>query len=163
MTTVSSDLHARIMMLSVHPRHIVNILNGSKTVELRRTRPLIGAGQPVAIYATSPSAALVATCHIRDVEVGAPESIWQSVQSCSQVTRSEFDDYYSGTDVAVALHLEGISQLVKAVPLSHLRSQSRFHPPQTWHFLDLHQLTQLVGRHPSSRALTGLLSAPASP
>jgi predicted transcriptional regulator len=150
------------MMLSVHPRHVANILDGSKTVELRRTRPVVKPGQPVAIYATSPSAALVATCRIAEIEVGAPDTIWRSVGKLTQVTSAEFDDYFDGAETAVALHLDQVTRLVNEIALSHMRSQSRFHPPQTWHFFDLHRLTQLVGRHPSSPALTELLQATAT-
>ena len=159
MISAMSEPHTRVMMLSVHPLHVNNILEGTKTVELRRTRPMIHPGQPVAIYATAPSAAVVATCRISDVEMGSPIAIWRSVQTRCGVSRADFNDYYEGTDIAVALHLTDVRQLAHEVALSHMRSQAGFHPPQTWHFLDVHRLTKLIGTHPSSPAITSLLPA----
>ncbi len=147
----------RVMMLSIHPHHVEKILDGSKTVELRRTRPAVRPGQPVAIYATMPSAALVATCRISAVETGSPSEIWSSVAHAAAVTRPEFDAYYQDADTAIALHLDDVTPLLDKVTLPHLRAGGGFHPPQTWHFLDLPRLRQLVGHHPSSHILTGML------
>jgi predicted transcriptional regulator len=148
------------MMLSIHPRHVEKILEGTKSVELRRTRPLVTPGQPVAIYATLPSGALVATCRISEVHAGAPASIWRLVGGDTGVTRAEFDGYFEGAAFAVALRLDAVTALAGEISLKQLRAQGRrFHPPQTWHFLDRQRLIQLVGKHPSSSALTGLLPA----
>lgn len=150
----------RVMMLSIHPRHVDKILEGTKSVELRRTRPLVSPGQPVAIYATLPSGALVATCRISEVHTGTPASIWRLVGDDAGVTRAEFDGYFEGADSAVALRLDAVTALVGQISLQQLRAQGRsFHPPQTWHFLDRQRLVQLLGKHPSSAALTGLLPA----
>lgn len=160
MTGGMSGLADRVMVLSIHPRHVERILEGTKSVELRRTRPLIAPGQPVAIYATQPSGALVATCRIREVQTGPPDSIWRSVGSDTALTRVEFDEYFDGADSAVALHLEAVTALVGEVTLEDLRAhERRFQPPQTWHFFDRQRLVQLLGNHPSSSALTGLLPA----
>lgn len=148
----------RVMVLSIHPRHVAKILDGTKSVELRRTRPLVAPGQPVAIYATLPSSALVATCRINEVQAGTPASIWRSVGSVTGLTRAEFDDYFEGADAAVALHLEAVTALVGEITLEQLRAHSQgFHPPQTWHFFDRQRLVQLIGKHPSLSALTNLL------
>jgi predicted transcriptional regulator len=160
MTAGVSGSADRVMVLSIHPRHVEKILDGTKSVELRRTRPLVAPGQPVAIYATLPSAALVATCQISEVRAGTPASIWQSVGGMTGLTRAEFDTYFAGAEFAVALHLDAVSALGSEITLGELRAHGRgFHPPQTWHFFDRQRLVQLVGKHPSSRALTSLLPA----
>lgn len=149
------------MMLSIHPQHVRRILDGVKTVELRRTRPAVEPGQPVAIYATSPLAAVVATCRIMRVEVQSPGALWASAGAAAAVRRQDFDEYFDGVSSAVALHLGGVKSLASAVSLSDLRSSGRFQPPQTWHFLDRARLTQLLGRHPAFTVLHGLLAQPA--
>ena len=162
MTDGVSDTADRVMVLSIHPRHVEKILEGSKSVELRRTRPLVGPGQPVAIYATLPSGALVATCRISEIQAGTPPEIWRLVGDATGLTRVEFDEYFEGADSAVALHLVAVTALVDEITLEDLRAQGRrFHPPQTWHFFDRQRLVQLTGKHPSSPALTGLLPAKA--
>jgi predicted transcriptional regulator len=64
-----------------------------ETVELRRTRPLIRPGLPVAIYATTPAAALVATWQIDYIEAGTPHDVWESVASKAAVTPMRYNDY----------------------------------------------------------------------
>jgi predicted transcriptional regulator len=147
----------RLMILSVHPYFVSKILDGSKTVELRRTRPAIQPGQPVAIYATMPDAAVVATCRIARVETGSTNEIWSSTAYAAGVTRGEFNTYFRGSRSAVALHLEDVALLVNKVELSQLRARGEFHPPQTWHFFDAARLRTILGWHPSSNALRGLL------
>ena len=49
----ATDRRSQIMLLSIRPRHVAKILDGTKTVELRRGRPIIVPGQPLAIYSTS--------------------------------------------------------------------------------------------------------------
>lgn len=160
MTGEVSGSADRVMVLSIHPRHVQKILEGTKSVELRRTRPIVAPGQPVAIYATLPSGALVATCRISEVQSDTPASIWRSVGRNTGLTRAEFDDYFAGADCAVALHLQAVRALAGEITLEQLRAHGRgFHPPQTWHFFDRQRLVQLIGKHPSSSALTGLLPA----
>jgi predicted transcriptional regulator len=153
----SPDL--RLMVLSIRPRHVEDILSGLKTVELRRTRPLIGPGQPVVIYATTPAAALVATCQIGHIEVGRPHDVWKSVGSKAAVTRKRYNDYFEGVDVAHALHLSNVQALDERVSLQQLRSSGTFRPPQTWHYLDRQRIESILGVHPSTTVLTSLLRA----
>ncbi|ACV79052.1 ASCH domain-containing protein [Nakamurella multipartita] len=148
----------RIMLISVHPRHVERILDGTKTVELRRTKPAIDPGQPAVIYATMPSGALVATCRIAAVEVSAPSRLWRTVGSAAQVSRAEFDRYYCNSTIAVALHLNDVRPLSDPVTLGQLRARSRFHPPQTWHFVNERDLRFMLGGHPSAHVMAELIT-----
>jgi len=150
----------RVMMLSIHPRHVEKILNGTKSVELRRTKPVVLPGQPVAIYATLPSGALVATCRIGRILSDTPTAIWRSVGDFTGVSRVVFDDYFEGAKYAVALCLEAVTALAGEISLQELRDRDHhFHPPQTWHFLDHQRLGRMLGAHASSTALTTLFPA----
>jgi predicted transcriptional regulator len=155
--TANDSSSGRLMLLSIHPRHVQNMLTGIKTVELRRTRPAVAPGQPVAIYATTPAAAIVATCRIERVEVDTPPAIWAATSARAAVTREEFDRYFEGSAVAVALHLSAIAALRRSVPLTKIREHGVFHPPQTWHYLDRFGLRKLFGEHPSFAALQCLI------
>jgi predicted transcriptional regulator len=151
------DSFGRLMLLSIHPRHVENILAGVKTVELRRTRPAVEPGQPVAIYATTPSAAVVATCRIERVEVAEPACLWTSSGGLAAISKAQFDSYFEGATSAVALHLSDVAVLQRAVALSEIRQQVVYHPPQTWHYFDRLRLNRTFGSHPSCRALLSLL------
>ena len=145
------------MLLSIRPRHVARILNGSKTVELRKARPGIFPGQPVLIYSTSPEAAVVAMCRVSRVESAAPTKLWSRVGRRSGIVRSEFDNYFAGSKIAVALHLTEVEALESPVPLAELRLRGPFHPPQTWNFLDKERVIALFGERLAATALPDTL------
>lgn len=148
----------RLMLLSIRPRHVENILNGSKTVELRRIRPQVTTGQPVAIYATLPVAAVVATCRVRKMDVAVPAAIKARHLGHAAVSAAEFDVYFAGSDHAVAIHLDEIAVLENPVTLNEIRSRrSAYNPPQTWHFFNRSQLRDLLGNHVAHNYLSTLL------
>lgn len=62
----------RAMLLSVHPRFAAAILEGTKTVEVRRQRVAAPSGTPVLLYATAPTMALVGMALIASVHVAPP-------------------------------------------------------------------------------------------
>jgi predicted transcriptional regulator len=148
----------RLMLMSIRPRHVESILSGEKRVELRRTRPVIKHGQPAAIYATTPSAAVVATCRIGTIQSSSPQDLWASVGAISGVTREEYDAYFLYSTTAVALHLTEVAALEHPVSLSHLREAGPFNPPQTWHFIDGDRLTGMLAEHPSASHLHAMIS-----
>ncbi len=152
------DISGRLMLLSIHPVYVEQILTGAKTVELRRTRPNVAPGQPVVIYATTPSAALVATCRIDRVEIDSPEAIWTSSGELTAVRREQFDSYFAGSSSAVALHLSEVTELSSTVSLEQLRESCGFHPPQTWHFWTRDRLRSFSEHHHPLRALQPLLA-----
>ena len=133
------------MLISIRPRFVDRILDGSKTVELRRSRPLVLPGQPVLIYATSPTAAIVARCRIGSVETNSPEGMWSRHRDRVGVDRAEFDGYYADAKLAVALHLMDVERLLHPVTLRNLRRAGRFHPPQTWQFFSAEAAVMLLG------------------
>ncbi|WP_371327831.1 ASCH domain-containing protein [Modestobacter sp. DSM 44400] len=146
------------MLMSIRPRHVESILRGEKRVELRRTRPVIKRGQPVAIYATTPSAAVVATCKISAIETSSPSDLWATVKAICGVTKDEYDAYFADSATAVALHLTEVSALEHPVSLRHLREAGPFTPPQTWHFIDGMRLTGMLADHPAASRLQAMIS-----
>jgi len=136
----------RLMLISIRPRHVDRILDGSKTIELRRTRPLVVPGQQMLIYATTPTAAIVARCRLRAVETSVPLEVWLRHHARLGVSRAEFDAYYSDAKSAVALHLEHVEPLLQPVTLGALRARRRFQPPQTWHFLAREAAELMLGQ-----------------
>ena len=142
-----ADNASKLMIMSIHPRHIQRILQGEKTVELRKTRPAVEAGQPAALYATAPTSAVVATCVIDRVVVGIPGQLRSALLGPARVTAQEYDAYLSGSPQAVALYLRNVSVLNEPITLDHIRQSQAWHPPQTWHFLHPDHLSDLVGNH----------------
>jgi len=153
----ATDRRSQIMLLSIRPRHVAKILDGTKTVELRRGRPIIVPGQPLAIYSTTPDAAVVALGRVSRIEVASPSALWDTVNEIVGIGRPEFDSYFRGATTATGLHLSGIRALSVPVSLAELRTMGPFQPPQTWHFLDQRRVSRLFGDHPATAALSDLI------
>lgn len=135
----------RAMLLSVHPRFAEAILEGSKTVEVRRQRVAAPAGTPVLLYATAPTRALVGMARIAAVHVASPREIWSAHCTQTGISRREYDSYMSGASWASGLTLRAPMPFAEAVPLSSLRAAGAFHPPQSYRYLradDLRQVTE---------------------
>jgi len=119
------------ILISVHPRHVDNMVRGKKTVELRR-RPLkLAAGCRVWIYCTLPRGSVEALGVVRTVVAAPPSEIWRAHGQQSGITKAEFDAYYDGTDTAYAIVFSSIEKLDLTFALAEIRRHlSSFHPPQ---------------------------------
>lgn len=137
----------RLMVISIHTRHAHSIIRGEKTVELRKTRPLVATGQPVALYATSPTQAVVAICVIERIEVGHPQDLREDLLERAAITSDEYDAYYADCPRAIALHLADVVALSNPITLDSIRMRRSWHPPQTWHFFTRERLAQLAANH----------------
>lgn len=143
----------RALLLSVRPRFAASILDGDKSVELRRQRVAVPAGMPVVLYATSPVMALLGSARVTRVETATPARVWQRHRSRTGLSREEYDVYMEGAAQASALLLERPERLSEPVPLTHLRAGSGFHPPQSYRYIAPGALRELVAGHAAAEEL----------
>lgn len=127
------------LFLSIKPKFVEMLVAGTKTVELRRRRPL--AAQPgglVLVYASSPRMELVGSATIQRVDVGTPEAIWYEHQDRVGLSRGEFNAYYDGAEAATAIVLRDIRpRPAGAMTLRELRRiWTGFSPPQSYRYID---------------------------
>ncbi len=121
------------LLLSVKPRYAERIVEGTKTVELRRVRPRVAPDQRVLIYSSSPRMELVATGFVVRVEAAAPSRMWSRVKDVAGITRSEYRRYFDGAGHAVAIWLRDVQPLETPVALHELRQRwPGFRPPQSY-------------------------------
>lgn len=135
---------SRVMLVSIHPRHVREILAGRKTQELRRVRPNVAPGQAVLIYATAPTCAVVATARVARVDSAPPDQLRARVLDDAALPREEYDAYFEGRATAHAIGLKDVTPLLEVVTLAAMRRRAPYQPPQTWHFLDSAALRSLV-------------------
>lgn len=145
MTGTGTDGPSRIMLISIHPEHVQRIVEGTKTIEVRRRVPSVRPGDQVVIYSTAPVGAITARCTVKAVESLPPSVLWRRYSSAVGVTRERFDDYFAGKASATALHLSDVHPLRRAVPLQELRRSGPFQPPQSWRFLTPTAAASLFG------------------
>ncbi|MEU4394992.1 ASCH domain-containing protein [Kribbella sp. NPDC023855] len=137
------------LLLSLRPRFAEAILNGSKTIEIRRRPVRAPAGTPLILYASSPTMAVVGTAVLADVLVLTPHTAWRRYRESLGVTWSEFMDYLEGAPAAHLLRVTDAKELDQPIPLQVLRRTTRFNPPQSFRYVaptDPLQLRRLVSR-----------------
>ena len=118
-------------IISIHPRHANAILDGAKTIELRRRIPNLSVGTRLWIYATRPVGAIVGMATVERVVRGEPEGIWLAFGDKTGIERDDFDTYFDGAEEAVGLLLVGAQRSIEHVEIEQLRGlRDGFHPPQ---------------------------------
>ncbi|TWU58504.1 50S ribosomal protein L22/unknown domain fusion protein [Rubripirellula tenax] len=129
-----------MLFLSIHPEHVKAIVEGRKTVELRKRQPSVDPGFAVVIYATMPTCEAVAVATVEAIQVGKPKTIWRNCGKLTAVSAQAFNDYFDGADKAVGIHLSNIAVFKEPVSLRELRKRwDGFQPPQQYRYLDSKQ------------------------
>jgi predicted transcriptional regulator len=114
---MDADSHA---MISIHSDHATNIVDGLKTVELRRRFMSLPIGSRLWIYSTLPVGALVATATITCIDYDSPYALWTRYQSEAAVSETVFFKYFSGCDLGCAIQLNDVERITP-VPLKSIR------------------------------------------
>lgn len=132
----------RALLISVKPRYANAILDGTKTVELRRTRPNLPDGSLVILYSSTPTRAVVGWAHLTGIRTGTPVEIWDNYGVAAAIEEPDYDAYFDGTDQAFALELEDVVTAVQPIPLDVIRSIG-IQPPQSWRYVPADVTTQI--------------------
>ncbi len=126
---------SRDVVFSIRPAHATKILDGSKTVELRRRfTGGVSPGTLAYIYTTSPTSALTGFAHIQDVQRLAVSDLWAKHRSAACLAKGDFEAYFSGLEQGYAIVLGAAKSLNRPVTLSELRQRFRFEPPQSYQY-----------------------------
>jgi predicted transcriptional regulator len=131
------DLFRHDFILSIKPEYATKIVEGLKTVELRRRFPYgTVTGAVLYVYATVPIQALIGYATIRDVVKLPTEDIWAEYNKVAYITRSDFDDYYAGSNAGFVIRLKNPVRLQRPITLTELKTNLDFTPPQSFTYAD---------------------------
>lgn len=123
----------RDVVLSIKPNYSKSILDGRKTVELRRRFPVSAPNGTLAyIYSTSPVKAMVGTAAIRNVLKLPIEQLWAEFETTASIERDQFNAYFEGLEQGFALILDDAKAFSRPLPLNELRENFGFEPPQSF-------------------------------
>lgn len=140
------------LLLSIRPRFVDLIFAGTKTVELRRVKPRVQAGDLVVVYASGATKGMVGAFEIVGVTAATPSSIWKKYNGGSGLTKREFDSYFAEVSVGYAIRIGKFWKIQEPVPLKTLRKRrAGFRPPQSYHYWNLDELLQISGETFSTR------------
>ena len=123
----------RDVVLSIRPKYSEKIMDGCKTVELRRRFPISAPKGAVAyIYATSPVRAMVGSVEIADVVKLPVSAIWEDYGNYAHIEKIDFDAYFAGLKEGFVLEFANVRPLPRALDLVELRERFGFEPPQSF-------------------------------
>lgn len=119
-------------MVSLRPRYIEMLLNGTKTVELRRRRLHLPDRTVLWLYSTLPVGDVVAAACVARIHHGTPASVWRDFAPRTGLTLHEYRTYTRHASWVTAIELERVIPLVRSIPLREIREvRSAFNPPQS--------------------------------
>jgi len=123
---------AQNVLMSIYPQFADAILEGDKTVELRRRIAGLKSGSKIWIYATKPVGAILGCVSVADISIGPPEKMWAIFGQASAVDEAKFFSYFSGAPSATCISLIN-AQRGRPMPAAEFReARPRFHPPQVF-------------------------------
>jgi predicted transcriptional regulator len=124
------------VLLSIRPEYALKILDGTKTVELRRRFPRSYQHGRVILYISHPVKAIVGGFHISRIMEGDPDAIWEAAGTISGISREKFNDYYFGTANGYAIFIDRVWRYKTPIPLDLLRQDiPNFTVPQSFRYI----------------------------
>lgn len=136
----------RDVVLSIKPHYSQKIIEGLKTVELRRRFPAAAPKGTIAyIYSTSPVRAMVGMAEIDGVAKLPIDDLWEQYSKEAVIEKNDFYNYFDGVSEGYALHFTNVDTFEEPLTLEFLRSEFGFEPPQSF----------LYAKHNFREALSG--------
>jgi predicted transcriptional regulator len=126
----------KAIVLSTKPQYADLILNGKKTVELRRVKPkYLDSGSLVLIYASSPVKAMVGAFSVNSVVEKPLDSLWEDVKSESGISYDEFKRYFEGINKGIGIFINECWKLATPITLDFFKKKCQsFTPPQSFRY-----------------------------
>ena len=97
------------ILLSINPKHVESILNGTKRYEFRK-RACKRRVEKILIYSTNPIMRVVGEAEVEEILIDAPEIIWKKTEKKSGIDKTFFDQYYEDRDKDIAYKLKNVKK-----------------------------------------------------
>jgi predicted transcriptional regulator len=124
---------SRPFVLSIRPTYMSRILEGTKTVELRRRFPeALNPRTVLILYSTSPVQSIVGYAQLEDVVGLALTELWKRFGKAAAVTEDEFRSYFAGASRGFALRIKDVCVFKNPIHLTDLCDEFDFSPPQSY-------------------------------
>ena len=135
---------SKVIILSIKPEFSDQIFDGTKKIELRKSKPNVEKGDLVVVYNTVPDKAVVGICRIKEVIQSTPDDIWSNYSHDLGIDEKRYFEYYLGRNKAVGLKIDSFRKFKSKISLSAIREfLPDFTPPQTFKYYNRDSLMQL--------------------
>ena len=105
------------IIISINPKYVKQILNGTKKYEYRRIMPKEKIDSLI-IYEAYPVSKVVAEVEVKDIIKLPIDELWNKTKTLSGTTKEFFYDYFKDKDYACAYELGKVNIFDKPKELS---------------------------------------------
>jgi predicted transcriptional regulator len=120
------------ILLSINPKHVESILNGTKRYEFRK-RACKRRVEKILIYSTNPIMRVVGEAEVEEILIDAPEIIWKKTEKKSGIDKTFFDQYYEDRDQAIAYKLKNVKKYREP---KELKEYGISNAPQSFQYIE---------------------------
>ena len=125
------------VLISIHPLYASKIIDGLKTVELRRKFPdLNGASARMVIYSTHPVQSIIGYAEIDMVHKLPVKEIWKRFSDQAHIERNHFDEYFTGLSHGFVVQLKKPKKFKTPVPIDYIKENYGIIAPQSYRYLN---------------------------
>ncbi len=148
------------IIISIKPRIMSKIINGSKKIEIRSRRMNVIPGTLVWLYSSSPEKKLIGYTFIEKIEFFSKKEVWNKYKSKIGISKVELDEYSHNSCQLSVIHFQNIYCLNEYISLVEIRSIIKnFNPPQFFKILqDNILIKHVIEKHNNQMQLTTFLS-----
>lgn len=108
------------VLLSIKPEFVAKIFSNEKQYEFRKVIFKNKQVKDVVIYASSPVSKVVGEFTIDKIIEDTPDKVWKLTKDKAGITKSYFDEYFRGKQVAYAIKINQATQYDKPIDLQNL-------------------------------------------
>ncbi|MGI6307051.1 MAG: hypothetical protein ACOX1X_00285 [Dethiobacteria bacterium] len=127
----------KAILISIRPNYAIKILNGEKTVELRKVCPQLDEGDLCLIYASSPLKSLVGVFKVKYTAIFKPKEYWPEIQNCAGINYQDYMSYFKNCKKGYAFFIDKVWKFPDYIELHNLREIiPGFNPPQNFRYLN---------------------------
>lgn len=133
-------MNKKDVLISVKPQYANLLVDGVKSIELRRKFPeSIASGTKCLIYSTSPEKKVIGHCKISAVKKLKIDELWSECAVKAMIPWSDFSNYFEGVEHGFAVEMYGYTRYENAMSLDKVTGvDSR--PPQSYRYVSSNDL-----------------------
>lgn len=121
------------VLLSIKPKYVEQIENGSKLYEFRRVIFKQDIDE-IYVYATAPIKQIVGKICIDEIIEDTPKNLWYSFKRSAGIDKKDFFEYFNGKEKGYAIKIKDFVSFDE--PIDPYQKNPNFVPPQSYAYLD---------------------------
>ncbi len=124
------------ILLAIKPAYAEAILDGSKTIELRRRMACARKNLTCVLYSTAPVKSVVGSFKFERVVEEPISILWKEISAFARIEPSSFYAYFAGQKTGIGIYIKEVRRFRKAVCLNTVREiWPSFSAPQSYIWL----------------------------